>query len=590
MKRIKLIIILSAFCYLHSFGAYLRNIPITIAQPDGTTIECFATGDEYYNWVHDKDGYTIIQDKKTGYYCYAILVGDDLVASQYVIGSVSPKSVNIEPYINISGEKIREKVNEIIRDMPQKEALRNSGTQSRGAITGTINNIVIYIRFADQDTFPAEQSQRTVIFNSTDSADASMRNYFREVSYNQLDIVSHFYPINNGTTILSYQDPHNRNYYCPYDPVSNPSGYISRVDREHTLLSNAINFVKNQIPSSLNIDYDNDGYVDNVCFIIRGSNSGYNNILWPHKGQLWSQSVDVYGKMVSNYNVLLETSSIINSSIICHEMNHTFGAPDLEHINQDNMDVVRPWDLMGEQLVPPQHMGAYMKYKYGGWISSIPSITTSGTYTLQPLTSSTNNCYKIPFSSLDSSRYYIVVEYRKKTGVFESSIPGSGLIIYRINESRFPWGNANGIDPGGASDEVYVFRPDGTFSSKGDIYNAYFSETSGRTTFSNSTNPHCFDVDNNYGNIYIKNIRENANGTLSFDVRFCDSENITYSNTSNLPSLSNASNSIQTSGTVVVKNTDNIIFEAENKITLNSGFKIQLGGTFKINMNECGEK
>ena len=586
MKRIKFTIISVIFFHFYVFGAYLTNVPITITQPDGTTIECFATGDEYYNWAHDKDGYTIIQDKNTGYYCYAILSGDELTTSQYVVGRVIPQSVNLTPHINISGDKIREKANNIIRNTPQKAVLQNIGTQSRGA-TGTVNNIVVYIRFADQTEFDPEQSTYTTMFNDTNSGENSMRNYFQEVSYNQLDVVSHFYPINNGTIILSYQDLYNRNYYRPYNAVTNPDGYFpstqAQATREHALLSNAINYVASQIPSSLNIDYNNDGRVDNVCFIVRGESTdwGTDIILWPHKWSLYSQNVYINGKRVYDYNFQLESAA--SNHVLCHEMNHTFGAPDLYHYNEDRMQSVGPWDLMDNTLNPPQHMNVYMKYKYGGWISSIPSITTSGTYTLQPLTSSTNNCYKIP---INGSSQYIVVEYRKKTGVFESSIPGSGLIIYRINEAYS--GNANGVGAGGVSDEVYAFRPDGTTISKGDIYNAHFSGTSGRATFNNSTNPYSFISNGNYGNLCISNIRENPNNTLSFDVKLFDGDYITYSNTNNLPASTNAYYSIQTSGMVVVKNTDNITFEAGNEIILGAGFEVELSGTFEINMNECG--
>lgn len=564
------------------FGAYLSSVPITITQPDGTKIDCFATGDEYYNWVHDKDGYTIIQDKNTGYYCYAVLSRDELTASQYVVGKTMTKSANLIPNINISGEKMLERRNEFIQKTSQNAVIQNSSTQLRAA-TGTVNNIVLYIRFADQTEFPAIQSNTyTPVFNSTSSGYSSMRNYFQEVSYNQLDVLTHFYPTNNGTVILSYQDAHNRDYYCPYNAVTNPNGYTSQATREHALLANAINYIASQIPSSLNLDYNSDGRVDNVCFIVRGDVTDWNTLLWPHRWSLYSQTVNINGKRVYDYNLLLENHSGV--SVLCHEMNHTFGAPDLYHYNGDNMQPVGPWDLMENNRTPPQHMGAYMKYRYGGWISSIPSITTSGTYTLQPLTSASNNCYKIPISG---SSQYLVVEYRRKTGAFENSLPDSGLLIYRINESYS--GNSNGVGAGGVSDGVYAFRPNGTTSSKGDIYNAHFSETLGRATFSNSTNPFCFISNGNNGNIYIKNIRENTNNTLSFDIRFCDNDNITYSNTNNLPSLSNASNKIQTSGTVVVKNTDNVIFEAGNEIVLGAGFEVKLGGTFEINMNDCGE-
>ena len=585
--------LLCFFCVisLPSYGEYLSNMPITITQPNGAVIECFATGDEYYNWVHDKDGYTIIQDKNTGYYCYAALNRDELTASQHIVGKTMLKSVNLTPNINISGEKILEKRNSFIKNTPQKSVLQNSGTQLRG-VTGTVNNIVVYIRFADQTEFPAEQGiTYTPMFNNTSAGYNSMRNYFKEVSYNQLDVVSHFYPTNNGTVILSYQDSHNRDYYRPYNAVNNPDGFsggdngTERRDREHTLLCNAIDYVKNQVPTSLNISSIDNNYVDNVCFIVRGDAISGGGILWSHRWSLYSKNISINGKRVYDYNLQLEGRLSVNGNgTLSHEMNHTFGAPDLYHSNSDSSPV-GIWDVMATNPKTPQHMSAYMKYKYGGWISSIPSITTSGTYTLQPLTSSSNNCYKIP---IQGSSQYLVVEYRKKTGTFENSLPNSGLIIYRINEVYN--GNYSGVGHGGNSDEVYVFRRDGTISADGYINNANFSETSGRTVFSNSTNPYSFIANGNYANIYIKNIRENTNGTLSFDVRFCDNDNVTYSNTNNLPSLTNASNRIQTSGMVVVKNTDNVTFEAGNEIILGPGFKVELGGTFKVDMNGCGQK
>lgn len=48
-------------------AAYLENIPKTITHPDGKVIQCFASGDEFHNWLHDKDNYTIIQSQKDGY-------------------------------------------------------------------------------------------------------------------------------------------------------------------------------------------------------------------------------------------------------------------------------------------------------------------------------------------------------------------------------------------------------------------------------------------------------------------------------------------------------------------------------------------
>ena len=52
-------------------SAYLRNVPVQVRQPDGETIGLFASGDEFYNWIHDENGYTIVRDPETGYFVYA---------------------------------------------------------------------------------------------------------------------------------------------------------------------------------------------------------------------------------------------------------------------------------------------------------------------------------------------------------------------------------------------------------------------------------------------------------------------------------------------------------------------------------------
>jgi len=595
MKKIYFLIInilFSVCCY----GAYLRNVPITLTQPDGAVINCFATGDEYYNWLHDSLDYTIIQSPTTGYYHYAILDNDSLVCSSYIVGTVSPTSVNLLPHINISSEKIGKIIerNPMYQENMRSAAERKaSGNQTRGN-TGTINNIVIFIRLAGENEFPADSSPptHTQKFNGLSDYPWSMRSYFREVSYNKLDIISHFFPYYDGINILSYQDTHNIDYYRPFNAVTNPDGYKPEelYERKQTLLYNALNSVKSQIELALStsqLDYDNDDLVDNVCFVLKHSvyELPWGELLHPHKGGMDTTLISINNKKVRNYNLV---GCWPNTAVICHEMNHTLGAPDLYHYDEDDRDMhpVGKWDLMGHNLKP--HMGAYMKYQYGKWIGSIPVITTPGTYTLQPLTSPVNNCYKIFIEGVPHSQY-IVLEYRKKynNGEFEFYVPGSGLIIYRINENFT--GNASGIGSGGVADEVYIFRPDGKIypaNSKGDIDNAHFSETTGRTEFGNYTNPYCFMPDNSYGNIYIRNIRENANGTLSFDfLPYCNGNNITFSNTSNLPAYTDAAR-IQTTGSVIVKSTDNVTFEA-GEVILNEGFEVQSGGTFEVIIKKC---
>jgi hypothetical protein len=154
-------------------------------------------------------------------------------------------------------------------------------------------------------------------------------------------------------------------------------------------------------------------------------------------------------------------------------------------------------------------MGAYMKWKYVGWIPSIPTISTPGTYTLNPLTSPTGNCYRI--NSPNSSAEYFVVEFRKKTGTFENSLPASGMLIYRINTAA---GNGNASGP---PDEVYVYRPGGSSTENGSVSEAYFSDEAGRIMFNQYTNPWPYLQDGiTNGAINLMSIGSSAGTTMNF--------------------------------------------------------------------------
>ena len=57
----------------------MQNVPIKLTQPDGREILCYASGDEFYNWVHDSLGNIIVKDSISKYYCYMLKNSDSLV-------------------------------------------------------------------------------------------------------------------------------------------------------------------------------------------------------------------------------------------------------------------------------------------------------------------------------------------------------------------------------------------------------------------------------------------------------------------------------------------------------------------------------
>jgi hypothetical protein len=155
-------------------------------------------------------------------------------------------------------------------------------------------------------------------------------------------------------------------------------------------------------------------------------------------------------------------------------------------------------------------MCAWMKYKYSNhvWINDIPEIRSSGTYSLNPIDMPENNCYRI--SSPNSTSEFFIVEYRKAEGLYENNLPGSGLLIYRID--TLVSGNATG-----PPDEVYIYRPNGTHSMNGSPSNAFFSFGSTRTSINDATNPGCFLQNGDPGGLQIVDIGI-AGSTITFSV------------------------------------------------------------------------
>ncbi|HRY34162.1 MAG TPA: M6 family metalloprotease domain-containing protein, partial [Bacteroidales bacterium] len=472
-------------------------------------IHVFISGDEYYLRLHDANNYTIIQHPATGYYMYAMLDGDSLVPTSLIVGISDATDGGLVPGIDIPAAKKLRLRSDFLQRTPSKPQTGPAEVLN----SGSINNIVVFIRFSDQTEFPSSLSVYDDMFNNSAPSANSMYNYFKEASFNSLSITSTYYPTPSGTVIVSYQDSHPRSYYMPYNVVTNPGGYIGdvqRTTREHSLLADAVDFIDGMVPSGLDIDNDNDGYVDNVCFIIRGSNTSWSDLLWPHRWVLYTETATINGVQVWDYNFQLETFLTgSGNGVLCHEMFHSLGAPDLYHYTDNGIDPVGPWDIMETTSNPPQSMGAWMKYKYGTWIGTVPVISTSGTFTLNPVTNSTNNLYRL--NSPNSTTEFFILEYRRQTGTFESSIPGSGLLIYRINTLA---GDGNAEGP---PDEVYLYRVNGTTSSNGNLNQAHFSSGTGRTSFNNTTNPNCFFADASLAALNISNVGV-AGTTISFDV------------------------------------------------------------------------
>ena len=216
MTKCVIISMIILACFITYLSAdYVENMEVNLSQPDGTKLDLFITGDEYHRWLHDKDGYTIIQDLNTKYYCWAILEDGKLVSSGFSIHEHTALSIGLLPNINISEESYWE--------IKEQFETHNITDSLRTPTTGTIQNLVVFISFLPDPAsdpidigdgiFTESLTEFDAWFNSTDSGSPSVYRYFDQVSNGQLYVQSSFYPVSTGTEVVSYQASEMRSYY-----------------------------------------------------------------------------------------------------------------------------------------------------------------------------------------------------------------------------------------------------------------------------------------------------------------------------------------------------------------------------------------
>lgn len=403
-------------------------------------------------------------------------------------------------------------------------------------------NVVIFIRFNDEQNYeaPYDLGYYENMFNGVNQV--SLRDYYLEASYGKLDIMSEI--VLSEGEIYYYTDIYDRGYYEPRT-TSNPDGVddsnSSQAEREHNLLKRAINEVDalGLIDPAIDLDVNNDGEIDSITFMVSGEDNGWGSLLWPHKWELYDVYNDQDAPEINGVKAYTYTFNLLGDSrnydmkasvgVLAHETFHLLSAPDLYHYYDFfNLENAGPWSLMDNNANTPVHMLGYMKETYGGWIDSVTTITSSGSYSLNPLSQSEENLLRI---DTGYSNEYVYLEYRYQEGKYESTLPDSGLIIYRVDKDYE--GNELGYantSNGEGINEVFVFRPnigditepitfpnDENYEFYGNLDQAAISDLNLFKEAGTTTSFILFHSDGTLMDITITNVIE-SNGAISFDI------------------------------------------------------------------------
>ena len=404
-----------------------------------------------------------------------------------------------------------------------------------------IANVVVFVDFADSnhehkaDYFNLCYKSnfgnvRRQIFDGSEEHANSLGYYLDRVSFGQLKVVNVFPQAGTDGSFAPLRLSKRANQYNRLTADGEIIGeIIAELNRTGAL-------------SSVNVDMNRDGVIDNLTIVVacEDEQASKNDTFICHKSDYGGMET-VSGKMIGSYNLITESSASFGNGagVVIHEFLHTLGYPDLYENLERDRHPVGPWDIMSQATWYPAYPSAYLRSAVTGWFS-IPEVRGSQScelYSASAATDATKDRQAVILKTDYSDTEFFVVEYRQKAGrgdfgSYDRYIPGSGLIVYRVNLNA-----ETNID--GAPYRIYVFRRGDSFAGDGGeraplgdgnnqnyLFGSYLSRESGRTSYGSrnisdslAQNAIVYSDGTNSG-IVIKNVGSASGDKISFDVEF----------------------------------------------------------------------
>lgn len=383
-------------------------------------------------------------------------------------------------------------------------------------VVGTRKAIVILVDFSDNPHSYNKDSFSQLLFGT---GTGTMKDYYKEVSYSNFSL--------DGIVTEWVLAPHPYSYYC--NNTTSPYGFGDYPGNVFGLVEDAVTLANSNIDFS-QFDMDGDTYVDAIFIVHAGhgaEETGDSNTIWSHKSSFsdahGAQSsipefIQVDGVKVNVYSMEPEAlkNGMITIGVFCHEFGHVLGLPDLYDVDYSSNGIGDFCLMAGGSWLgdptgsSPAHPTSWCKYVLD-WISptpieregnreqknaQFPAVEFSPTaYRLLPNRDST-----FDWSQGDGEGEYFLVENRQQTG-YDSYLPGSGLLILHIDESK----QTNETDK---APLVGIMQADGDISpslknNRGTSGDLWKSDSIG---FSNNSIPASYFYDGTLSGVSVSNI------------------------------------------------------------------------------------
>ncbi len=502
------------------------NAPGTVRQPDGTTLTVCLHGDEFFNYLTTSDGYTVVKNK-AGFYTYARLDGDRLVASNYIardqrnavdkayLASV-PKGLVSNAMVQ-RGKSLKSHRNELLR------GIGHGGHMDYSKFRG----LIILINYTDRkfdDYVPWNYTPIDFyeeMINGHDYAGftlpagtkiecmGSVRDYYYDNSFQQFD--PHFDILGPVDVPFACTDAHQFNCDSIFFAA------LEALDPE-------VDFSQ--------YDTDEDGTADMVFFLVAGFGSDFSannrDYLWPHMKdfadspvldgvnfRLYACSTNMTGEENEFYVPMNNVSGI---GPICHEFSHCLGLPDFydtdgEESGGTSRQYPMTWSVMASGFKNnmgrnPAGYSLYERYALG--FATPTLIEGEGTITV-PALEKNNTGYRL---NTPNPGEYFIIENRQRVK-WDKNLAGPGMLIWRVDSTNVDVWENNLVNANPNHNYYELLRAN--FNGITDSYNDPFPGVSGVTSINNATEPNMRTWDGKLNQYAFINIAE-ADSIITFDV------------------------------------------------------------------------
>jgi len=301
-------------------------------------------------------------------------------------------------------------------------SIRNAAAE-RAPLRGAVRVIVVLAQFSDHALGQTAAHFHDLFFSTGVLPHGSVKEYYREATGGLVDIV--------GEVVGPFQLPQTLAWYANNNfGIGKPSG-----DARANIMAHDAAVAADPTVNFGQYDNDGNGFVD--AFIVvhagpGGEATGNSGDIWSHKWTLPS-AYSADGKQIFAYLTIPEDARI---GVCAHELGHLlFGFPDLYDTDYTS-EGIGNWCLMaggswngGGDI--PAHPSAWCKINQG-WATTT-NVTTSGMLSI-PDVKTSHNVHRLWKDGAGGSEYFLL-ENRQQTG-YDARLPGSGLLIWHIDESQ----------------------------------------------------------------------------------------------------------------------------------------------------------